>query len=471
MKTWRLLRNLPEFLKLSKFANEMRPLVLSLIIACFLTLMGISPQAEGAELFASAGGSGSSCAQNDPCSLQNAVLTANDGDTVYAAQGTYTGAGSAVITITKTINLLGGWNGSATGAVARNRTSFPSILDGQNARRVIVIHGAISPVIDGFTVRNGNASGLGGGLFSSDSGGGIYSINASPTIKNNIITDNLASGVKDARAMGGGVFIQDASPPAVVSANEFRSNKGATGETSLGEGGALFVKGSAQIVDNDFFDNQAKDWPDSYGGAISAGYTYGPADITILRNYFQGNYAGRGGAVSISYSKTDINSNTFINNTAFGPGVYLYYDHGSTVRNNLLFKNIVTSSVVPDHPDLIGVIMVEIPLEKGRALNNVIADNKTDHQDPTKFSDIYIYSDWHSGSFEIIHNTIVSSGNGITIGNNVEATILNNILADHVVGIKTVNGGSATVSNTLFWQNTDDGITGSNPVYGNPLFV
>lgn len=137
------------------------------ILGLVFIFCGSSP-AEGANLFASVGGYGSLCSQSSPCAIQNAIDKANTGDTIYAAQGTYTASGSAVVTINKTVSLLGGWDGSPAGAVVRNSTLYPSILDGQNARRVVRIEGAVSPTVEGFTVRGGNASGLGGGVFFSE---------------------------------------------------------------------------------------------------------------------------------------------------------------------------------------------------------------------------------------------------------------------------------------------------------------
>ena len=86
-------------------------------------------------LFVKPGGSGD-CSQVNPCSFQTALGSAANGDTIYVAQGIYTGAGAAVVTVTQSITLYGGWNGSPTGPVVRDPALYLSTLDGENARRV-----------------------------------------------------------------------------------------------------------------------------------------------------------------------------------------------------------------------------------------------------------------------------------------------------------------------------------------------
>jgi len=309
-----------------------------------------------------------------------------------------------------------------------------------------------------------------------DAGGGIYSSGASPIIRNNIIKDNMASGVKDERVMGGGVYLQDAFSPALITGNEFRSNYAGGSTTSQAEGGGVFLKGAAHIIENNFYNNKGKDTPSSLGGAICAGYTYGPADIVISGNYFEGNSGTRGGAIFVVYSSADITGNTIIKNTGPGAGIFLYQDEGSKIEKNIMMDNTV-SSATANNPELVSVIMIDIssrPEFSSKTtgiLNNIMAGNSSDHQSPGNFSDIYVYNGNLSGSIEIIHNTVVSAGHGILVGENTNATILNNIIAGHAVGINTVGSGSVSVNRNLFWQNTDDGVRGNEPVDGDPLFV
>ncbi len=72
----------------------------------------------------------------------------------------------------------------------------------------------------------------------------------------------------------------------------------------------------------------------------------------------------------------------------------------------------------------------------------------------------------------MIHNTLMNNGTGIKIGGNMTATLVNNIVASHTVGIEITDpSGNVFADHTLFWGNTDDGIRGTNPVDSDPVFV
>src|SRR5580765_8546893 len=61
--------------------------------------------------FASTTGSGFLCTRDNPCRLSIAVGAASTGDSIYVQGGTYTGLGPAVITVSKSISIFGGWDG------------------------------------------------------------------------------------------------------------------------------------------------------------------------------------------------------------------------------------------------------------------------------------------------------------------------------------------------------------------------
>jgi hypothetical protein len=126
------------------------------LLSTVLLLPIVAPQfnsARGANFFAKPE-FGGTCIRTDPCYFITAVNSASAGDKVYFKQDTYTGDNlpDRVLSVSKSIELLGGWNGSSSGILARNPDLYPSILDGGNARWVIYISGNISPTIDGFTV-------------------------------------------------------------------------------------------------------------------------------------------------------------------------------------------------------------------------------------------------------------------------------------------------------------------------------
>jgi hypothetical protein len=87
-------------------------------------------RADPGELFVKVNGTGADCTRAAPCDLQTALAKAVTGDAIYVAGGSYRGADDAVISVTQSITLYGGWNGAATGDLVRNPATFRSLLDG-----------------------------------------------------------------------------------------------------------------------------------------------------------------------------------------------------------------------------------------------------------------------------------------------------------------------------------------------------
>ena len=87
------------------------------IVGLLVMLIGVTQKAcaDPGMLFVTPDGSGTDCTQDQPCDLQTALSQAVDDDTIYVAGGTYTGTDTTVITITKSVTLYGGWDGSPTG--------------------------------------------------------------------------------------------------------------------------------------------------------------------------------------------------------------------------------------------------------------------------------------------------------------------------------------------------------------------
>ncbi len=418
-------------------------------------------RAAPSDLFVSLGGSGD-CSQSAPCDLQTALGSANGGDTIYLAQGRYTGSGTAVISLTQSITLYGGWDGMEAAPPVHDPRTYPVTLDGENQRRVIFVSSNITPTIDGFIVTGGNATGLGGGLFSSDAGGGVYSLDASPIIQNNIITDNLASTQAGSRAEGGGIYIKGSSPvSATVRYNQILSNTAGIG-IHLGEGGGIFINGPGTIQDNVLKDNNAcQSCSQAYGGGIRVGWT---TDYPlIVDNLIKNNQAETGGGMAFAWSAVRVSGNIIVSNTAvWGAGLYTHYDEGSTISANTVMSNTASSSG--------GGLTVRITIaseEPTYLTNNVIA-----HNHAVDGGGIHAYSDWHLAAITMTHNTLADNGEGVVVGDHMTATLINNIVADQAMGITLTNASGVIHANyTLFWGNTDDGIRGDNPVDGNPTFA
>jgi nitrous oxidase accessory protein NosD len=303
-----------------------------------------------AVVFVSADGSGSACSQAAPCSLATGLSTVDEDGTLYAAAGTYTsGSGDQVVLLDKTINFLGGWDGSPAGGIVRDPASNVSIIDGQNIHRGITISGAftLQPVVDGWTIQNGNATEVGPNpdcevLAGSGygCGGGIYVHQAEPEILNNIIQDNIASTAFSGNSGGGGIYIWE-SDATLVRWNTIRRNDAHI--DGPGQGGGIMVidsAGKTSILDNEIAGNE--DSSSTYTDHRGAGLYIHSSEIQVHGNRIQDNnpdgfsFAGSGvflyscdnalwidqnlitgnlgdTAVTLAYSLGRIQQNTIIN--------------------------------------------------------------------------------------------------------------------------------------------------------------
>jgi parallel beta-helix repeat protein len=440
-------------------------LVLLVLIAIFL-VFDSNPQttlAAPGDLFISPTGAGD-CTQANPCSLADAMSQVEAGDVLYFTAGRYTGSSDAVITIEDSITMYGGWDGTTSDPVVRDPEAYPSILDGEDSRRVIFIEEGTEPVIDGFTITGGNATGLRSDMADDqDGGGGIYSYNASPIIKNNLVIENIASTEAGIRAFGGGIYLQSQTTTAELRSNEIISNTAGDG-INQGDGGGLFVYSPALITQNIFRGNTAcENCSNPNGGAIHAGWKDNV--ITITNNIIEQNQAEYGGGIYLLWSAVWVHQNIIRNNYAsmHGGGISAKYDEGSLISANRIYSNTAKFRG--------GGVYVDIAAGSGEMHinNNILHDNQAaiDYA-----RGIFADSDWHSSWITAAHNTLVGNGIGIMSGYHTTSTLVNNIIVSHTYAILTTSIGSVVYpDHNLFYANDDDGLVGTNPVYGNPSFV
>jgi hypothetical protein len=425
-----------------------------LLVGLFLLLDG-APQiarADPGDLFVSPTGSGTACTQAAPCSLHTALACATGGDTIYAATGTYNGTGAAVVTVTQSITLCGGWDGAPTGGVVRDPDAHPTILNGEGQRRGVFITGDVTPTLDGFIVTDGSAAGLGGDHWGHDAGGGIYVRDAAAIVRNSRVFSNTAG-------RGGGLYLY--TSPATLDGNTIFSN---TGELSAGgvflynsaaglsgnkvisnvaggDGGGvcLMFADGATVVENTFSGNVA--------GAHGGGLYVSSSDVLFSRNVVTGNISHmRGGGLGMYASNAALDANTFISNTAdeWGGGMFIY-GGSPTLTNNIV----------------------------------------TDNWAGVAGTGLYF---WRS-SARLLHNTIARNrggdGSGICVshwGTTYSNVVLNNtILVSHTLGITVSAGDIASLEGTLWgsgvWANGDDLggegtiFTGTVDLWDDPDFV
>jgi uncharacterized repeat protein (TIGR01451 family) len=393
--------------------------------------------------FVTTGGSGTACTQAVPCALQTALDQATDGYTIYVAQGTYTGAGGAVVTATQSIALYGGWDGAPTGPVNRDPDAYPTILDGEGERRVIYISGPITPTLDGLTITGGNATSA---TIYAGRGGGIYSEYASPIIQNNVITNNTAS-ISPTVGRGGGIYLYDASASALISSNQVLSNTVYGVPAADNGGGGLYLYYSDVAVQGNLIQGNATDRP---GGGILV-YYGGPR---ILDNEIWDNESGgSGGGICLSRVTSGIISgNQVLSNTATGlssmGGGLMLSECGLTVRGNLIRGNVSSrwaGGVYLGYSDLLFV-------------DNEVRGNVSGN------SAGGLHLEWSPSVIQgnlIVENEASGAGGGISVyaeGPTITANRISSNTADSAAGLSLSSLSYFTVTNNVIVHNDNGGI-------------
>jgi hypothetical protein len=490
-------------------------LTLALLVA-----LGFSPEvvrAASNDWFVEAGGTGD-CTQANPCALQTAPGQAVGGDTIYVAQGTYTGSGAAVVTITQSITLYGGWDGAASGPPVRDPDAYRSVLDGEGARRVIYISGAITPTIDGFTITGGNASNAPAGA---GRGGGIYSLGATPLIANNVITHNIACTSTSSSGRGGGIYVENAPGAAVITGNQVLSNVASISDR--GYGGGIYLAYApaplAQVVNNVVLSNTASVTGGlGFGGGIAL---YGSSGTTVIGNRVEGNVAQGGPAASFGsdgggiycHASNDVtlSNNVVRYNTASVPanggggGIGINWCQRLTVVGNTLQGNVASASTTGGTGrggGLYAYASRDLVVNANRVLsntahlggglyllrnttftmtNNIVAGNRASYQGGGLAFETDVTQ---PVTGTLVHNTFAAndrgSGNGrIAIHLNdpyVTLVLTNNLIYSHTYGVYAMTTSTATLYTTLFYANSSgdtgglglivntDPITGQDPL-------
>jgi hypothetical protein len=251
---------------------------------------------------------------SDQPTIQSAINVATLGDTVLVAPGTYReniDFGGKAITVTSESGPQG------------------TIIDGRSANPVVIFTSGEGrdSVLNGFTLQNGRAD-LDHQAFGQ--GGGIRADLSSPTITNNVITNNKACD-------GGGIFIGSGSP--LIQLNTITSNSAGTNACSGGTvGGGIDVlgNGSAEILDNVISENAA-----AFGGGIGLNVAGTPI---IERNIIKGNFADQGGGIwSVNNSSPLIVQNLITGNQA-DEGGGVYWSVPADVRGPILVNNTIADN-------------------------------------------------------------------------------------------------------------------------------
>jgi len=227
--------------------------------------------------------------------IEEGIEAAADDDTVIVAQGIYV---ENLRFQGKNIILR------STGPLDR-KVVDATIIDGSGAGSVVTFSGTEKEtcVLSGFTIGNGSAL-YGGGVC-----GGMGDIRTLATIRNNVISGNLADDDGGGLAYCSGIIENN-----IISANS----------AQWWGGGLAYCEG--RIENNTIAGNSAQ-----YGGGIYW------CNGTIQNNTVSENLAGADGA-GLAYCDGAIQNNTIIGNSANDDGGGLAYCDG-TIQNNAIAKN------------------------------------------------------------------------------------------------------------------------------------
>ncbi|MFO0873398.1 MAG: choice-of-anchor Q domain-containing protein [Phycisphaerales bacterium] len=202
----------------------------------------------------------------DAPTITIAINLAAAGDEIVVAPGTYF---EAVSLNGKTLTIRSS-DGPAT-TIVDGFGQFKPVI------RIVTGEGAAT-LIEGFTIRNGNATAAAPG----DRGGGIYCNATSPTISNCIFQAN--------QAVFGGGFYANGGAPKIIGC-QFVENDAVT---AVGDGGAAYLTATTAILtDCKFIGNSAQ----RIGGAIRSI----TSNSTHTRcEYIQNQSGNNGGALDVS---------------------------------------------------------------------------------------------------------------------------------------------------------------------------
>jgi hypothetical protein len=441
-----------------------------------------------------------------PCynSVQAAVDAVDHSDDVIkVAAGTYTGINNRgglaqVVYISKTVTIRGGYTTTNDFAEPANPDANPSTLDAQRHGRVLYITGNISPTIEGLHITGGDATGLRGGPFENDAGGGVYVITATAIITNCRVFGNTAPGSSPyGNGTGGGVYVITATVN--IANNRVFSNTAAHG------GGLGFHESAAMVSNNSVFSNSVT----SAGGGLYLEMS----PVTLSDNLISDNWASSGGGLFLRSSDATVSGNAVASNTAWSGGGGLFLStSNATLRGNFVFSN--TASFVLSCVTGYGAGGgLALHFSNITLSNNMVSSNCA----PGSGGGLFLYSssalltndvvvdNWSNtvgsglgimaSSVRMLHTTIARNyggdGSGVFTtdadvlgdGNRTYSTVTltNTVVASHTVGVMVSNGNIVNLEATLWgsgkwangtdWGGTGAVHTGTVNIRGDPVFA
>jgi uncharacterized repeat protein (TIGR01451 family) len=259
--------------------------------------------------------------------LQPALTSVISGQELWVAAGEYYAmppGGNRLVSfqLRNGVALYGGFGGGETDRSQRNASVHPTVLHGQPDKTILpsehVVNGSgvdASAVLDGFRVTDGYAL---------SSGGGLFIVGGSPTIRNTRFDGNFAHS-----GYGGAIYIQNGSPR--LSYLMLENNY------AYARGGAIYNDASSHpiIEYSTFIYNLSQ-----YGGAI-----FNETSVTLYQLTFSRNHASYDGGALYNGSGASMDWLAFLDNTAGDKGAGMYSLSGSSTLSNASFvRNTVSAA-------------------------------------------------------------------------------------------------------------------------------
>ena len=445
------------------------------VLAGTLLLFSGSPQPVRAAgtLCVAPGGVGcdsGTCGGTCYASVQVAVDAALTDDEIRVATGTYTGVQARdsmtqVVYISKTVTLRGGYSSDLT---VWDPDVYSTTLDAQGQGRVVSIVGSsVAARLEGFIITGGNGAGMTAHCpvitgQSDGCGGGVFVHAAHPTIVGNVVTHNVAGVSAGSHSTDGGGLCLSFAGGSVITGNLIISNTASLGERGVGGGVTLYYPYDVVMESNRVISNVATVSGSSPGLGGGLAVSGSGAAATIRNNQIVGNRTTPGG-------------------TWYGGGIYHWYG-SSHFEGNQVIGNYGEQAVylgghdtarfesnqILDNHTSVGIAVVDGGLSGPTLVNNVVA------RSGGKGISFSSYSAPLTAT--LIHNTFIGSGvgYGVTVESGyISLVMTNTVVTSYTWGITNTFPTSSTVAadHTLFWANDQDGIVGTNPVYGDPAFT
>ncbi|MCD4705401.1 right-handed parallel beta-helix repeat-containing protein [bacterium] len=229
-------------------------------------------------------------------SIQLAIMTATDGDTILVYPGTYL---ENVDFLEKNILVTSLYYTTQDPMYIQN-----TIIDGSGNGNVIIVENTsdFQTSLRGFTIQNGNAS---RGLEETH-GGGIFCQNAYFTLADLIIKNNTAN-------RGGGIAIIENSHTS-IGGTKITSNQ------SDDYGGGIYVKNSNVQIQ---FDNEISS--NNTSGNGGGAYITDNASVYFIDTYIEGNTAYQGAGIYVDNAALNFHNGGVYENIAghHGGGIFL----------------------------------------------------------------------------------------------------------------------------------------------------